>query len=94
MTDDEVIPFLLSLRRPTFFTLDWDFHRPDLCHARYCLILLDVAREESALFVRRVLAHPALDTQARRMGAVVRVSYAGLFVWRLNARSEVHLEWA
>jgi len=93
MTDEELIPFLLSMRRPTFFTLDWDFYRPELGHARYCLAFLDVGREECALFVRRVLAHPALDTQARRMGAVVRASYAGLFVWRVHTQAEVHLGW-
>lgn len=25
MKDDEIIPFLLTLQRPTFFTLDWDY---------------------------------------------------------------------
>lgn len=34
MQDEEILPFLLSLRRPTFFTLDEDFYKPRLCHAR------------------------------------------------------------
>jgi hypothetical protein len=90
MTDEEVIPFLLTLRR---FTLDWDFYTPDICHARYCLVYLDVSREECAHFVRRLLAHPELDTQAKRMGAVVRASYSGPFVWRLHALSETSYRW-
>lgn len=93
MTDEEIIPFLLTLRRPTFFTLDWDFYRPELCHARYCLVFLDVRREECALFVRRLLTHPELDTQAKRMGTFVRASYAGPFVWRLHAQTELRFDW-
>jgi hypothetical protein len=34
MTAEEIIPFLLTLRRPTFFTFDWVFYTYDLCHAR------------------------------------------------------------
>ena len=50
-------------------------------------------REECALFVRRLLMHPELDTQAKRMGAVVRASYAGPFVWRLRAQAELSFDW-
>ena len=30
MDDDEIIPFLLRLRRPTFFTLDRGFYKREL----------------------------------------------------------------
>lgn len=93
MTDDEIIPFLLAMRRPSFFTLDWDFYRPDLCHSRYCLVVLDVSREECAFFVRRLLLHPQLDTQAKRVGTVVRASYAGVYLWRLHTPGELCLAW-
>ena len=72
MTDDDIIPFLLTLRRPTFFTLDWDFYDPALRHERYCLVLLDVRREEAAIFIRRLLRHGDFDTQGKRMGMVMR----------------------
>lgn len=42
MTDEEIIPLLLSLRRPTFFSLDADFFDRALLHARYGLVCLDV----------------------------------------------------
>ena len=93
MTDQEIIPFLLTMRRPTFFTLDEDFYTPQLCHARYCLVFLDTSRQECAHFVRRFLRHSLFDTQAKRMGAVVRVSHPGLFVWRLHAEAELSLGW-
>ncbi len=93
MKDDEIIPFLLTLQQPTLFTLDWDYYKRSLCHGRYCLVYLDVKRDESAIFIRRLLRHQEFDTQAKRMGSVIRVSYSGLFVWRLYARKEACFRW-
>lgn len=93
MKDDEIVPFLLTLQQPTFFTLDWDYFKRELCHARYCLVYLDVKRDEAAIFTRRLLRYKEFDTQAKRMGAVIRVSYAGLHVWRLHAQKEAYLDW-
>jgi hypothetical protein len=93
MKDTEIIPFLHQLRRPTFFTGDQDFYKPNLCHARYCLVYLAVEKSEVAIFVRRLLRHREFDTEAKRMGTVIRVSHAGLSVWRLHAEKEVHFDW-
>lgn len=93
LTDEQVLPFLRRLRRPTFFTRDEDFFDRRLCHARYVVVYLAVHREETAAFVRRLLSHPVLDAQAKRMGAVIRVARAGLSVWRLRAPEQVHLRW-
>ena len=46
-----------------------------------------------AVFVRRLLRHRELDTQAKRMGAVVHVAHVGLSVWRLHEEQELHFEW-
>lgn len=93
MKDHRIIPFLRQQSRPTFFTRDQGFYDRSLCHAQYCLVYLAVARSEVAVFVRRLLHHPAFDTKAKRMGAVIRVSHAGLSVWRLNAEQETRLAW-
>ena len=93
MKDDEIIPFLLTFRQPTLFTVDRDFYRRDLCHAQYSLVYLDVAQSEAAAFVRRLLRHPEFDTQAKRMGHVIRVSHIGLAAWRLYAERETHWAW-
>jgi hypothetical protein len=93
MQDDEIIPLLLQQRRPTFFTRDGDFHDRRLCHADYCLVYLAVDKHEVAAFVRRLLRHPACRTQAQRMGSVMRVSSAGLSIWRLRASRELVLAW-
>lgn len=94
MQDEEIISFLLSLRRPTLFTLDRDFYQRSLTHARYSLVYLDVRQSETAIFVRRVLRHRDLDTQAKRMGTVVRASHTRVAVWRPHADHEVYLRWA
>ncbi len=92
MKDEEIIPFLHTLRDTTFFTRDFDFYQRRLCHSRYCLVCLAVTRDEVAVFVRRVLGHPALDTKAKRMGAVVRVSHAGFSILR-STRKETYVNW-
>ncbi len=91
--DDEIIPFLHHLHRPTFFTRDSDFFARKLCHQRYCLIYLDVNKYEAALFVRRVLHHPELNTQAKRIGAVIRVSSRGLSLYRRHTGKLTFLAW-
>lgn len=92
--DDEIIPFLLSLRQPTLFTVDRDFYERSLCHARYSLVYLDVKQSEAAAFIRRVLRHDKLDTQAKRMGTVIRATHTRIAVWRLHAEEEIHFDWA
>jgi hypothetical protein len=93
MKDREIIPFLHQLKQPTFFTRDDDFYERRLCHAGYCLVYLDIRKEEVATFVRRVLRHEAFKTKAKRMGKVIRVSHVGLSVWNLHAEKEEHLDW-
>jgi hypothetical protein len=93
MTDDEIIPMLLQQRRATFFTRDDDFYTRQLCHANYSLVYLSVDKYETAIFVRRLLRHPEFDTQAKRMGTVMRVSRAGISFWRPHTEREAHAVW-
>ena len=86
----QIIPLLHSLRRPTFFTRDLGFYERNLCHPQYCLVCMAVGQYEAAAFARRLLRHPEFDTQARRMGTVIRVSRGGLRVWRLHVRHLLH----
>jgi len=93
MKDQEIIPFLHQLKQPTFFTRDDDFYNRKLCHAGYCLVHLDVRKEEVAIFVRRILRHQAFKTKAKRMGKVIRASHVGLSVWSLHAEKEEQFSW-
>jgi hypothetical protein len=93
MKDDEIIPLLHGLERPTFFTLDGDFHERRLCHSEYCLVHLDIEEEMVAEYIRRVLRHHDLNTKAKRMGRVIRASSTGIAVWRIHEERETHIDW-
>jgi hypothetical protein len=93
MADENLIPFLLRLSRPTLFTRDLGFYGHSHCHARYCLVCLAIGQHEVAHFVRRLLRHREFDTQAKRLGAVIRVMDTGLAVFRLHVEQEVRLPW-
>jgi hypothetical protein len=62
LQDEEIIPFLHQLRRPTFFTRDRGFYRREVCHRQYGIVYLEVTPEEVAIFMRRVLRHSTLNT--------------------------------
>lgn len=91
--DDEIIPLLHQLRNPTFFTRDSDFFERKLCHQRYCLVYLDIDRYEVAFFVRRILRQPELNTHAKRMGTVIRVSHSGITFYRQQTAELEYLSW-
>jgi hypothetical protein len=93
MQDEEIIPFLLQRRLSTFFSRDEGFYDRRLCHARYSLVYLAVDKNETAIFVRRVLLHPELDSQTKRMGKVVRASRVGVSVWLPHAEHEMRVGW-
>jgi hypothetical protein len=92
MQDVEILTLLHASIRPTLFTLDADFASPRLCHPAYCLVFLYVHGHEAAAYVRRILRHPELNTQAKRMGTYVRASYNGIRVWRRN-EAEQAIPW-
>ena len=92
--DEQIVRLLLSLRQPTFFTLDGDFYKQNLRPAGYSLVNLDVEDSEVTGFVRRLLRHPGFDTHAKRMGVVIRASHVGLDAWRLHMEQLVHYDWA
>jgi hypothetical protein len=68
LQDEEIIPFLYHLRRPTFFTRDRGFYRREVCHRQYGIVCLEVAPEEVAIFVRRVAAAPQTEYAGQTLG--------------------------
>lgn len=93
MQDEEVIPLLVKQRRSVFFTRDKDFHNRGLCHSRYCIVYLDVQISEAATFVRRLLSHPDFNTNAKRVGKVLRVTSGGISFWQINEPQERRVSW-
>ncbi|MGH9838668.1 MAG: hypothetical protein ACREEM_07785 [Blastocatellia bacterium] len=93
MKDSEIIPLLHSLSQITFFSRDRDFYRRRFCHTNYCLAHLVIKETEIAEFILRVLRHPSLNTRAKRMGKVIRVTPERLYVWQLHALQRETLDW-
>jgi hypothetical protein len=91
MTDREILSLLHGLPRPTFFTRDADFSKPDLCHARYCLVWLHVGPLEVATYILRLLRHSACNTQASRLGSVINASPTGITIWPRHAEQPIAL---
>jgi hypothetical protein len=52
MDDDEIVPLLHRLDRPTLFTRDRGFYDRALRQRSYCLVYLDVGASEVAAYVR------------------------------------------
>ncbi len=94
MKDEEIIPFLHTLRQATFFTRDLGFYKRQLCHLNYCLVVLDIGQYEVASFIRRILKHEKFDTKAKRMGKVIGVKHTGLQLWCGHAEKEELLKWS
>ena len=88
MSDDDIIPLLHGLDRPTFFTHDQDFYKRRLCHMAYCVVRLDIDPDLMAKFVRRTLRHPELNSRAKRMGCVIHVKPRNLTLWRIHQRED------
>lgn len=93
MKDREIVSLLHEFHRSTFFTLDADFYKRNLCHASYCLVHLAVDDDDAAEFVRRLLRLDPFSTNAKRMGAVIRVMPTGVSFWRSRAPRELRLWW-
>ena len=93
MKDEEIIHLLGQTRRVTFFTRDLGFYEPTNRARSYCIVCLAVGQQEVALFVRRVLRHRLLNTEAKRMGNIIRATHTGLRGWRLSVPHEIELSW-
>ena len=87
ISDENILPVLHRLKRPTFFTRDRDFWKPGLRHAGYCLVFLDVMEHEGevAAAIRRFLRHPVFRTHAQRLGKVVRLHHDGVQYWAVGS---------
>ena len=93
LKDEEIIVRLRGRKDITFFTRDAGFYSASLRHPAYCLVVLSIAQNEVATFVRRFLKHPDSSTNAARMGKVVRISHSGIAYYNRNSPTEFHGLW-
>ena len=91
--DQNIIPFLLTLKRPTLFTEDQDFFDQALAHRGYALVWLDVSDIEVAEYIRRFLRHRRFNTHTNRMGVVARVHYDMIHFWQYGMPRRQQVSW-
>jgi len=90
--EDEIIPILHKFSKSTFFTRDHDFYKKDFLHKKYCIVVLNVNKDEVAEYMRLFLRHPEFKTKAKRMSRVTMVSPSGIHYWQTNADAEQFIE--
>lgn len=74
--DDNIPALLLTVRRPTFITINAnDFWRKIQPHVGYCILAIDLSQgdvDDLPMQLRQLLKHPLFRTQASRMGKIFR----------------------
>jgi hypothetical protein len=91
--DDNVLPLLHHLKRPTLFSQDEDFFKREFCHEAYCLVWLDVKHVEAAFYIRRFLRQPNFRAKALRMGKVARAHAGGVAYWEAGKERRASIKW-
>ena len=91
--DENIIPFLLTLKSPTLFTHDRGFFQQRLTHSGYCLALLSESDIEAAVYIRKFLRHPRFNTNAKRMGVVARAHSEAVHFWNRGHPRLQRVEW-
>ena len=68
IADENIVPLLLRLKKPTLLTRDEDFWDRHLAHARYAAVWFDAEVEETAFWNKRFLGHPLLPHERPTAG--------------------------
>jgi len=92
--DDRVTEILLTLKQPTFLTIDHGFWHLKWCHRKHCVIQFDLADNEQSELpgqLRRLLQLPEFQTRKARMGKVARVQSNRVTSWEAREKKTLDL---
>ncbi len=90
---DEHILQALHGSGKTFHTRDHGFYRRSRAHSSYCIVYYDVPLVEMAAYVRRFLRHPQLNTHAKRLGKVIKVTTRRIEFWQRDRSTKSVIRW-
>jgi len=93
MHDDNVIPFLMGLKQPTFLSRNVDFFDSALVHSHYCLAWFEVDAGQTAFFIRRFLRHSVFRSNAQRLGKVICIAPRGIEYWSKSTERLTEVCW-
>jgi hypothetical protein len=94
--DERVPEILLTIRQPTFVTIDNDFWDRRFCHPDYAILYFALRTDQQGFIpdlLRTLLHKPEFRTRAVRMGKVARVHPDGVDFWQYRVSRRVHLAW-
>ena len=84
--DTQIITLLQQLHGVLFLTRDTDFFKHNYCHPNYCIVYLDVEKNETVWFIRKFLRHPDFNTSAKRLGKIVKVNQTLIQFYTLKSK--------
>jgi len=90
---DEHILQALHGSGKTFHTRDHGFYHRSHTHSSYCIVYYDVPLAEMATYIRRVLRHPQLNTHAKRLGKVIKVTTRRVEFWQRGRSTKSVMHW-
>ena len=90
---DEHILQALHGSGKTFHTRDHGFYYRSHAHSSYCIVYYDVPLAEMAAYIRRVLRHPQLNTHAKRLGKVIKVTGQRIEFWHRGRSMKSVIRW-
>ncbi len=88
--DDRIPEILLTLKTPTFITIDHGFWNRRLCHPDYCIVYFALRSDEQEGLpglLRSLLHLPGFSTRAARMGKVARVDDDTVTFWEAGKKT-------
>ncbi len=74
--DEQIISWLQKQNRIVFCTLDDDFYKAILTHSSYCILHLDVERDEVSFYIRKFFRHAHFNSWRKQSGKIIRLSHA------------------
>ncbi|MCI0694896.1 hypothetical protein L0337_23170 [candidate division KSB1 bacterium] len=89
----EILRYLHSVKRVTFFTCDLGFFHPKFCHLNYGLVVITGHFLETASLIRRFLRHSEFKTHAMRVGKVFKLSSVKAYWWEIGQNYQQSLAW-
>jgi hypothetical protein len=94
--DDRVPAILLTLKQPTFVTIDEDFWDRRCCHPDYAVLYFALRIGEQPQLpnlLRELFRQPGFRKRTERMGKVVRVTAKGIEYWKFPRHELQRVMW-
>jgi hypothetical protein len=94
--DERVPEILMTLKAPTFITIDRGFWDSRLCHPKYCIVYFDLRDDQQELIpglLRGLLRRAEFRSRSNRMGKVCHISTKAIAYWQFKRSGLKTISW-